>query len=946
MKRSWWVAALLLGTWACTGGQVGGGDLRTDLATDTGAEDPGDMPGDLSGDGPGVDDGGADGSGGDFLLDGDATPDEGTDGGPRPLLSARPATQAADLVGGPNAWGVAGRAFVMENSRIRLVIQDRSAALHLDPYGGSLIDIDLQRGSGEAGQDHFREVFPIVGLRAVVPERIEVIKDGSDGQSAVVRVTGTDGPTGILPDIDPLASPLEVTIFTDYILEPDIPYVWMRTTVVNSATGAAIPDVMAGDFLALGGASFVFSAEGGFTGNPSRMRAMAGVAGSIAYAYGVPTDAFDVQMVDSNGTLTLISAAMTIPANGGRVSFDRFLAVGEDLASVLQTVAALRKEAVRRVGGKVRDLVTGEEVAGARVTAFPEGQGTPEAGGHALGQARTGWRESPGSYGIALPPGRYDLVFDAPGRLRERRTVDLSGGDAALDVALEPPALLGMEVQEVDQEGALTGHIPGKASLLCLEDTPTPWAELGDRIGRGLCAVQYNPDGKALAQPLMPGRYRVIVSRGPEYEVFEEPDLVIAPGQTKWLDVRLQRSVQTPGFLSADLHQHTIGSIDAEMTHEQKVIENAVENVEIAGCTDHDMMTSYRPAIDRLRLWDFVKAYDGDEVSVSLVAHFNLFTPVGDVLRTDRTPGDLMPFVGAQFYANRPIEETLAAALEVPGVTLLQMNHPRDGHAYLSWLHWDPAQGKSLDQKTLFTPWHLIEVKDSLGQPEDFLATSDSTMSQIARNSPARVPVMRDWFSLLQRGPITGVANSDAHNRNDGVGWGRNWVRVGTDRPQDVQVDAITRALAAQKVVAGNGIFVRVLHEGKDAMGSEEPVVPANRDEVVLQVVVQAPTWVDVNALEVYANGRPLPVTEVAGVLLQDVLVPPDQHLRVPLPLSTGIHSPTTRLDAILRLYPDRDTWYVFVVRGSGSLEPVGRGTPFAFTNPVYVDLDGDGFGE
>ena len=930
-----------LGTWACTGGQVGGGaDPGPDPAPDPAMEDSTEVPGDLVWDEPGADHGAPDEASADIRSD------EAGDTGPGPLLSARPAERAADLVGGPNAWGVVGRAFVMENSRVRLVIQDRTAALHLDPYGGSLIDLDLKRAPGQEGQDHFREVFPIVGLRAVVPDRIEVLKDGSDGQSAVIRVTGTDGPTGILPDIDPLASPLGVTIFTDYILTPDTPYVWMRTTVVNSDSGVAIPDVMAGDFLALGGASFVFSAEGGFTGSPTRMQAMAGVAGSIAYAYGVPTDSFDVPMVDSNGTLTLVSAATTIPANGGRVSFDRFLAVGEDLASVLQTVAELRKAPVHRVTGIVRDVVTGEEVAGARVTAFPLGQGTPEAGGHALSQARTGFRETSGGYQIALAPGRYDLVFDAPGRLRERRTVDLSGGDARLDVALEPPAMLGMEVQEVDREGTLLGHIPAKASLLCLEETPAPWGELGDRTQRGLCAVHYNPDGKALAQPVMPGRYRVIVSRGPEYEVFEEPDLVIDPGQTKWLDVRLLRSVQTPGFLSADLHQHTIGSIDAEMTHEQKVIENAVENVEIAGCTDHDMMTSYRPAIDRLRLWDFVTAYDGDEVSVSLVAHFNLFTPVGAVRQTDGTAGDLLPFVGAQFYAHRPVEETLAAALQVPGVSLIQMNHPREGHAYLSWLRWDPVQGKSLENRTLFTPWHLIEVKDSLGQPEDFLATADATMSQIARNSPARVPVMRDWFSLLQRGPITAVANSDAHNRNDGVGYGRNWVRVGTDRPGEVAVEAITRALADQKVVAGNGIFLRVLHEGKDAMGTREPVVPPNRDEVVLRLVVQAPTWVDVNVLEVYANGRPLPVTEVAGVLLQDVLVPPDQHLRVRLPLSSGIHSPTTRLDALLRLYPDRDTWYVFVIRGTGSLSPVGRGEPFAFTNPVYVDLDGDGFGE
>ena len=48
-------------------------------------------------------------------------------------------------------------------------------------------------------------------------------------------------------------------------------------------------------------------------------------------------------------------------------------------------------------------------------------------------------------------------------------------------------------------------------------------------------------------------------------------------------------------------------------------------------------------------------------------------------------------------------------------------------------------------------------------------------------------------------------------------------------------------------------------------------------------------------------------------------------------------------------LTPRVDTWYVVVVRGNRSLAPVvpklgDRDVlPFAFTNPIWVDVDGDG---
>ena len=50
------------------------------------------------------------------------------------------------------------------------------------------------------------------------------------------------------------------------------------------------------------------------------------------------------------------------------------------------------------------------------------------------------------------------------------------------------------------------------------------------------------------------------------------------------------------------------------------------------------------------------------------------------------------------------------------------------------------------------------------------------------------------------------------------------------------------------------------------------------------------------------------------------------------------------RADVDIQLYPTVDTWYVFVVRGAGNMAPVNGGGVFAYSNALYVDVDGGGF--
>ncbi|HMB67661.1 MAG TPA: hypothetical protein VKU85_00065, partial [bacterium] len=90
-----------------------------------------------------------------------------------------------------------------------------------------------------------------------------------------------------------------------------------------------------------------------------------------------------------------------------------------------------------------------------------------------------------------------------------------------------------------------------------------------------------------------------------------------------------------------------------------------------------------------------------------------------------------------------------------------------------------------------------------------------------------------------------------------------------------------------------------------------------------LRARVQAASWLDVTEARIYANGR-----EIAVFALDS---------SGPGPLDTLIEWEDT---------PTADTWYLLFVDGTGDLAPVRRGPdfrPLAFTNPVWVDVDGNG---
>jgi len=173
-------------------------------------------------------------------------------------------TDSSQLISGPIAQGRMGD-LLLENDRIRVIIQKPGKNSDVNSFGGNIIDADIKRASGQ-GQDQWGTMFPLVNVEWTVNnQRLEVMSDGKDGSDIHVRAHGIIDVYDYL-DIDFIAAvaetftgkaiafpnrfddrknPFEIyedlrgiqhEVITDYTLSPGDNYVRMTTTYVNNGS--------------------------------------------------------------------------------------------------------------------------------------------------------------------------------------------------------------------------------------------------------------------------------------------------------------------------------------------------------------------------------------------------------------------------------------------------------------------------------------------------------------------------------------------------------------------------------------------------------------------------------------------------------------------------------------------------------------------------------------
>lgn len=906
--------------------------------------------------------------------------------------TARVIDSDAQLIGGQTATATLGDV-LMQNERVRVVIEKPGRTVGPTLYGGGVIDADLRRAPGESGRDQFGRMALAYALgRVSRVTDVEILSDGSAGGPAVVAASGDDVPHDLLNlkaivseqlgnvsfVVDPDEA-LPVRVTTYYVLSPGESRVRMLTAFCNDGESpvSAGPLIDLFDFR---GSVEYFNPDGcaNAFGNadclvdPSRWVAVQGdgvsygvrsyqladptkpVMANATLGYGGVVGSV-VEGENLNGVLTWTDPhARTRPGTflirPGQVrSYLRDLVIARDLAGVSSTWLEL--DGVPSGVVNVTATRAGAPVGGARVSVVDVDSDRMVTALETLAD---------GTGRVRLAPGTYRLSAAMEGHLvGPTVTVTVTaGGTHAAAVAVEPARTLTVKV--ASPQGT---PMPAKVTVRCLGPCPfgpETWKShlLLEKLPGGPAAIAFVPVSGRVDVQVPPGRYDVVVSRGPEFNLWpdtyplgQQVDLTAADAT---LEATLERVVDTTGWLSADFHVHAINSSDSLVPNEVRVANFLAEGIDVLISTDHDVVTDYAPVIRELGAEGVIASLIGEEVTSFTHGHFNAVN-----LSRDPTKGNGGAFdhAGGEGPTLRLTELFPAIKAAFPGA-FIQINHPRGASGALTQLKVDTA---TLATHADPSDFRMAAAPDATATNTRLLGDGFDGM-EVANGGNVNFAVVNDWMTFLSRGTVrTATGVSDTHKAfADSGGYSRTWVRTGADTLGAFSPTAFTEAARAHRVTIGNGPFLtlraRRLDGSGTPMGDEKregdtiAVNAAAGERIELVADVQAPEWVQFDRIELYThtsgreavNGESNNSWPESRILQKKELDPANLTIEA----VAGTSARRVHESARFEVAPSADTWYVVMVRSVGStrsMMPLHGSRPWAMSNAILVDADGSG---
>jgi hypothetical protein len=796
--------------------------------------------------------------------------------------------KSSDLVGGPKSRAQVGD-FKIYNANVRFIISGTEPASGYEAYGGNIVAADLTRLKGP-DQSDWGELIHGIGFRAINPDKVEVIHTGIGGGPAQVRVTAHDD---VLPIIEaflgtgtkPAFPPLDLSITVDYVLEPDASALQVTTTYwTNGGEAKDIGSCQLAFIMGDGAPAYVDGQ--GFTDSAWGPQPFYGAIGtSVSYS-----------VLPIGVTMTLSSALLGIGygdlgdvslAAGVRGKQVFYVAVGDgDVSSLLKIHDLIRPIGRAPILGQAVDS-HGSPLSAVRIhMTLPSGDYVDFARTHL-----------DGSFDGLVPAGPIQVQAIADGRPATTLTPLTVPASGLSDVTftLADPSAIQVQVTEQGQP------IPAKVMFFDQSGTaPNYPPNYGEETEPGGTAEMIFARPTTETVPILPGTYNVVAMRGFEYDM-DQKTVVVAPGQTASAQLALNRVVDTAGYLSSDFHIHGAPSPDSDDLLTLKALSFGAEGLEVPIPTDHDVIFDYQPTIDSLGLTPFVRSIIGEEVSTTVYGHFNTF------------PCEILdqPNGGAVNWYFKDSPALFAAMRTNPAGPLIQVNHPRTAlMGYFYALGFDPGTfavtNPNHTQSELVTSFDAIEVMNG-------------------KEASATSLVFPDWFSFLNRGfHITGDGNSDSHKaRSAEVGTPRNYVQVGVDDVTQLDPAQFVAAVRAAKLTVSAGPFVTMSINGK---GLGDMATLDAQGSVNVSVKVQAPTWMGpIETLELVRNGDVIQTVTMSASTADPT-------------------NPVVRYNGTLVDNPTEDAWYIVeVISAGGNLGPIDGTHPFAFTNPIWVDVNGNG---
>ncbi len=515
---------------------------------------------------------------------------------------------------------------------------------------------------------------------------------------------------------------------------------------------------------------------------------------------------------------------------------------------------------------------------------------------------------------VRLPKGEYTAKVSVAGRELKPRTLEVSK-NGVIEIPLDDLTQGRAWITITDADGL---DIPAKLQFKGKGETPTPdWGpETGEHFVKNLA---YTANGK-VDVALEVGEYELTVSRGSEYNA-DYRTLKIEEGKATEMSVTLPRVVQTAGWVSADFHSHSSPSGDNTGSQFGRVLNLIGEHIEFAPCTEHNRISTYEQHLDQLHARHFMATVSGMELTGTPLPlnHQNVFplifkprTQDGGAPVTDASPETQMERI---------------AAWDNNSVKLIQQNHPDIG-----WLFYDRDGDKTPDEgySRSFGLMNVMEIHpiDPLLKPTQFEVRDGKT---IGNQRPL------NWLQLLNQGfRIYGVVNTDSHYNFHGSGGLKLWVKSSNDNPAAIRSDEMRDASRNGHLIMSNGPYLEATF--KEAGTDQVPVISgqdlvAKSKKVNAKIRVQCPNWLDVDTVIVLVNGRR------SDKLTFSRDTHPDMFGQDFVKFERTVDVELTE-DAHLIVLTGHRTQVLGDIMG-----PMwGTQHPTALSNPVFVDIAGDGF--
>lgn len=702
-----------------------------------------------------------------------------------------------------------------------------------------------------------------------------------------------------------------------------------------------------------------------------------------------------------NLILGAVPANYTVPGDG-TLTLKRYFAVGD---GTVASIAAIRDELFGISTAQVSGVVTsaGQPLDGAQVSVYKvlDAEASPPA----LFLVNHSTTDASGTYTLQLPPGTYSASANMEGYLPP--VGDLSPLVVELDTVtrdFEMPQSGYLEVTVIDE----VGPGPAKVQLVGFDPSPTitnfvSGNEAGvfgdpraDALPFGIAqAVFIDREGASERVTVEPGEYQVVVSRGPRYSVYKQ-SISITPGEVTTVQAEIVRLIDSGGFVHGDFHVHSIDSPDAEVTREERVAVMLAEGVDFFTPSDHGVRSDFGPTLAAMGVEDLIGVAASSETTSFDYGHFNSWPTTID---PSKISGGSFDWAGAAppgmdfpQYGNFNLSpaEIIAGLKSDPMDNIVQINHI-GSHFGAGGLAIDTGMTPPQSSTDLVTRRLDPSISNAFDSGFDALEVWIGTNGRGGILSQFLGENAGDWFNLINQNIVRiGIANSDTHDRRFTRTSARSLIASNLINPVAVAANAemLAATVLAGKVIGTNAPFLLL---EADSMFSGQPqraglrleqsnTIPADMGgDITLTATIMTPAWAAVDTVEFYINNQPERTTALDAAARYGVCVDASVSAgdagwtAVEVVVDAAVAGASrTEITATLTLENvEEDLWIVATTMGTdGVSEPLfpvlpaslnqgsnatledlvdgnldEAGVPaFAFTNPLFVDVGGDGW--